>query len=279
MKTYLIIPVLLLLLFAGCSDKSLVNNASEIEYVEVVLSANPMLTIAKNGFRGKETNSISFDNSYSHPIPSEFTAYFVANETKGEFVKGELVETLNVTTGDNRITIPMMEFTVYVSNFNKNGDWYTYNGSIGTAIDAHFPKSSDKLFLYGSKVIDYSDHNDLVGSVDLENPYSSVMIKDNQWVTGTPVAYSDGRAAYSLVGQPDENGHQWFNRYIRLDTSNTGVPLKHLDNEYKIDHKLDANVIYQFVFDGSVPVTDDGGLTVGTSGMEEGGATEIPYSS
>lgn len=263
----------MLLLFTGCSDKSLLNSVSEIEYAEVTLTANPKLTITKDGFRGKEPRSIDFDNSYTHPIPSEFTAYFIANETKGEFTKGELVETLTVNKGDNRITIPMMELTVYVTNFNKKGEWYTNS----KAVEVHLPKSSDKLYLFGSKDIDYSDADNLAESIDLLNPYAAVMIKNNQWLTGTPVVYSDGRAKYSLVGQEDENGHKWYNRYIRLSTSNTGVPLKHLDSEYKIDHALEANMIYQFIFDGSVPVTNDGGLNVGTFGMDEGEATEIPY--
>lgn len=256
-------------LLISCGDDITNNyNTYNVEDVTVQLDAQSLITSAESPFQGK---GITFDNSYVHIMPTSYKAYFVADETRGQYTQGQVVKTITVTEGMNSITIPKLKFKVYVTNYLKpNGNesqpnaWYTWS----TAVD-QLPQTSHTLNLYGFNSIDYSINT--VGSVTVTNPYSAVMIKANQWVNGVPMSY-DTQQNYFL-----DSTTNWYILYIRNNNTNTKVPISIPGNpntHYTLSKSIVANKIYQYEINGNVGDID-GNLNIVVAPLEEGVAEVI----
>ncbi|MDD2536998.1 MAG: hypothetical protein PHU61_00720 [Candidatus Absconditabacteria bacterium] len=211
----------------------------EIENVTVQLDMKSIIKVNENLMRSSTTE-------YQHVYPSSYTAYFISNENKGEYTQGQLVVTLTVSPGNNTITIPKLDYTVYVTNYEKEGAWYTWTDAIG-----QLPQSTNTLYFYGKNTINYSVV--VAGEVTVKNPYSAIMVLNNEWVTGAPKFYGTGQF-YGLV-----HNNEWYLLYIRNTTVNSTVPVQipgYSSNHIEINRAIEANKVYQFIIDASVDNTD-----------------------
>ncbi len=257
------------LIFAGCEKDTKVINHIHIDNVEVTFSTS-ILSTNVNAF-ARTSKDIPFDSSYEHPLPETFQAYFVADETKGQYTTGEVVKVLTVNKGTNTIVIPKMKYDIYVTNYNKPNNeenkvnaWYTWSDAVN-----QMPMTSDSLYLLGDNVIDYSQVT--AGSVQLQNPYSAVMVKNNKWVSGTPTSY-DTQQEYTLV-----DNDSWYNLYIRANKTNTKVPISipgNPNSNYTLNESIDPNKIYQYTINGNVQ-EGQGNLSIAVNPLEKGESKEI----
>jgi len=244
-------------LFSSCSEKNYYDVT--VEWAEVSLNAQELVAKAEEGFR---TRSEGVEQEYVHVFPTSYKAYFVSAENKGDYVTGQLITTITVLPGQNTINIPKLKYNIYISNYEKEGSWYTWEDAVN-----QLPVSSDILYLYGKNAIDYSSVT--TGTVDVKNPYAAVMIKKNDIVTGIPTHYDNADSPYVLV-----TGN-WYLKYIRLATTNTKVPVKYAYvQNYTLNEPITANKIYKFTLIG---VGDtDGNLNVNVETFIETIEKEIP---
>lgn len=264
-KTVVLLAFTGLGLFTSCSE-DITNNNYYVDNVEVSLDAQSLIASAESPFQGKGP---AFDNSYVHLLPTSYTAYFVADETKGQYVTGQFIKSITVTPGLNSITVPQMKVKVYATNYTKGGElqnnaWYTWNDAI-----QQMPQTSTTLNLLGNSSIDYSTVT--VGQVTMTNPYSAVMIKKNTWVTSAPMSY-DTKMDYFL-----DSATNWYILYIRNNNTNTKIPISIPGNpnqHYTLSKPIVANKIYQYQINGNV-LEDAGNLNIIVAPLEEGVAEEI----
>lgn len=254
------------LMLTSCGE-DVTNNyiTYNVEDVTVSLDAQSLITSSEIPFSAKYSIS-SFDSTYVHQMPTNYTAYFVADETKGQYTTGQVVKTYSVTEGLNNITVPKMRVKVYVTNYtgHTNPNWYTW----GDAVE-QLPQTSHTLYLIGNNTIDYSTVT--VGTVTMVNPYAAVMIKNNQWISSAPSSY-DTNKEYFL-----DTPSNWYILYIRNNNTNTKVPINIPGNpnqHYTLSKTIQVNKIYQYTINGNV-LEDDGELNIIVSPLEKGVAEEI----
>lgn len=234
-------------LFASCSKNETYNIV--VENVTVQFNSKEILETVVKPFAKRASVSASA-SEYQHKFPESYKAYFVSKETKGEYTAGQVVKVIDVTAGGNTITIPALNYDVYVTNYEKDGLWYTWNDAV-----QQLPQSSTELYLYGKNNINYSQVKE--GTVELYNPYAGVMIENNRWINGAPKYYGDGKDYASVTG--------YYLLYIRGNNTNTQVPINiagNPNNSYTLNRPIEANNIYEFKIDGSVEVITDGNLGI-----------------
>src|SRR5690606_22272381 len=188
-----------MVLFASCNKTE--NNYYTVEQVTVQFNSKELLETEVKPFSSKSSAARADVNAeYEHVFPLSYKAYFVSKQTKGEYTQGQVVKVIDVVAGNNTITIPKLDYDVYVTNYSHTADkWYTWSDAI-----QQLPQSSHTLYLFGKNRIDYSTVTE--GQVELSNPYAAVMIKKNQWLNGIPKFYGDGSDYFSVTG--------WYVNYI-----------------------------------------------------------------
>lgn len=251
-------------MFTACTKNY--NYNYEIENVTVTLDANEMIAIVEKDFSKSSVakynkvasltpmamSTTATTDDYEHQFPTSYKAYFVSKETKGEYTKDQVVKVIDVEAGENTITIPKLNYDIYVTNYSQEGEWYKWNNAVD-----QLPQTSDELYLYGKNNINYSVVT--TGEVEVFNPYAAVMIRNNQWVNGVPTSYDTGQDYFLTLSS------SWYVLYIRNDNTNTKVPIEIAGNpntHYTLKRKIEANNIYQYTIDGSVPVLGDGNLGI-----------------
>lgn len=267
MKKLLLITAIICTIFlTSCSDDTTVN-IYKIEDVTVSFGTKNIVT-ESNGTFSKSLNTTEFDNGYVHTLPTSFTAYFVSKETKGQYTEGEVVKVINVTTGTQEITIPKLEYTVYVTNHIKDGDayskyaWYTWNDAVN-----QLPVTTNNILLFGKNVIDYKTAT--TGIVSLTNYYSAVMIKNNISVSGIPT-FNTNNVPYTLV-----NNNNWYLLYIRNNNTSTQIPVSFGNSpKYQLNKSIEPNKIYQYTLIGVGDTS--GNLTISTTPLIEGKSETLP---
>lgn len=233
--------ILLITIFVGCSKKE--ATIIIVENVEVHLNTKSVFNIEQEGFSTRSATT-----EYQHVYPTEFKAYFIATESKGPYIQGQLVKTVDVINGLQSITIPKLKYTVYVTNYEKEGSWYTWPDAI-----EQMPLASDVLYLYGFNIIDYS--TDIYGEVIAKNPWSAIMIEDNEYFDPDkdPLEYNSN-SNYVLT---DEG---WWLKYVR-DNHNSAVWLKYpwMVGNTQLGLNLDVlpNKIYKYRM--TIPETSEEG--------------------
>lgn len=238
-KVIFMLAVVLLTLIVGCTK--------EREVIVVVPNVEVQLNM-KQVFNVEEGNlfkSATARSSYEHEYPTSYTAYFVANETKGDYTAGQLIKTLNVVKGLQTVVLPKLEYKVYVTNYSlaTSPSWYTWTDAI-----EQMPMASNTLYLYGTNIIDYKV--DILGEVEVKNPYAAVMIH-NYRIPVAPKHY-DTNTDYISTGEG------WWLKYIRTNTTNTGITVE-FTNESKvitINDPIVANKVYKYTLLADVPETD-----------------------
>lgn len=237
-KSILFAFILGMVAFSSCTKTE--NHYYTVENVTVQFKSKELLETIVKPF-GKTASTTTAATEYEHLFPSSYKAYFVSKETKGQYTSGQVVKVIDVTAGSNTITIPKLNYDVYVTNYTHSAEkWYTWNNAID-----QLPQSSHVLYLYGKNNIDYSTV--LEGQVELTNPYAAVMIENNQWVNGVPKFYGDGKDYFSVTG--------WYVNYIRTGNTNTQIPISIPGNpnqNYTLTRTIKANEIYQFTINGGV---------------------------
>ena len=123
-KVIFMLAVVLLTLIVGCTK--------EREIIVVVPDVEVHLNM-KQHFSVEEGNlfkSATTRSTYEHEYPTTYTAYFVANENKGDYTAGELVKTITVTKGLQTVVVPELSYKVYLTNYEKEGSWYTWPDAV-----------------------------------------------------------------------------------------------------------------------------------------------------
>lgn len=259
----LTLVVLGIALFTSCTkNETFVYN---IEHVTVQFNSKELLETKVKPF-GKVASTTSTTNEYEHVFPTSYKAYFVSKESKGEYKVGDVVKVIDVVSGGNTITIPKLDYEIYVTNYVKNDNtedkpfaWYKTTGI------SVLPAYSDKLYLFGAVNIDYSVATE--GTVELTNPYSAVMIRNNQWLSKAPTYNYGNHPEYKLI-----DTELWYLLYIKGNSTQTTV---HVDipgrnsNNYQLQKSIEANKEYRFTIDGSIENLNNGSFFVDVKPMEK----------
>ena len=237
--TFMLAVVLLSILIVSCTKEREVIVV--VPNVEVHLNMKQYFNVEEGSlFTAPTTRS-----TYEHEYPTTYSAYFVANENKGDYTAGQLVKTINVTKGLQTVVVPKLSYKVYVTNFSKPDapSWYTWEDAV-----EQIPQGTNTLYLYGMNEINYS--TDEYGEVVVKNPYAAVMIQNNR-IPDAPTHY-DSNTSYVSTGDG------WWLKYIRNNTTNTGIVVE-FTNEKKtitINDSIEANRIYKYTLSADVPETD-----------------------
>jgi hypothetical protein len=238
-KVIFMLAVVLLTLIVGCTKE---RTIVVVPNVEVHLNMKQYFNVEEgNLFKSATTRS-----TYEHEYPTTYTAYFVANENKGGYTAGELVKTITVTKGLQTVVVPELSYKVYVTNYEKEGSWYTWPDAV-----EQMPQATNTLYLYGMNEIDYKTVE--YGEVVVKNPYAAVMIHGNR-IPDAPIHYDSGTSYI-------ETGDGWWLKYIRNNTTNTGIVVvfTHENRTVAINDPIEANKIYKYTLLADVPETDDEG--------------------
>ena len=224
-----------------------VSCTKEREVIVVVPNVEVQLNMKQvfNVEEGSLFKSATTRSSYEHEYPSLYKAYFIADETKGDYTAGQLVTTIEVKPGLQTITIPKLQYKVYVTNYiSTQASWYTWTDAL-----EQLPQASKTLYLFGSNVIDYK--LDIVGEVLVKNPYAAVMIQGSTRITEAPYHY-DTNTDYVQVSDG------WWLKYIRNKTTNTGVKIVFTTEtkQITINDPIEANKVYKYTLLADVPETD-----------------------
>jgi len=226
-------------LFASCTKERVIV---VVPNVEVQLNMKQVFNVEEGDlFKAATTRS-----TYEHEYPASYKAYFIADENKGDYTKGQLVKTIDVKKGLQTVVVPELSYTVYVTNYEKEGSWYTWSDAL-----EHLPQASNTLYLFGSNKIDYKTAE--YGEVEVKNPYAAVMIHGNR-IPDAPTHYDSGTSYIST-------GDGWWLKYIRNNTTNTGIVVvfTHENRTVTINDPIEANKIYKYTLLADVPETDDEG--------------------
>lgn len=210
-----------------------------VENVTTGFNLKDLIVEEQSGFKAKGPTP-----EYTHLFPTSYVAYFVTKETKGQYTAGQTVIAIPVTPGNNTITLPKLDYDVYVTNYNKAGQWYTWNDAIN-----QLPQSSSVLYLYGKGAINYNVVT--TGSVTVQNPYAAVMIKTSNYIPSAPMFYNDSQYYVPITG----TSSTWHLRYLRSTTTNTMVPLNipgHSSTQYTLNKNIVANNVYKYTINGNV---------------------------
>lgn len=253
---------LLALGLVSCSEDTIVNNYY-VEFENVTLSAQNLITEAESPFQAK---GVAYDSTYVHVVPTSFTLHVIADETKGQFVKDQIIKTTTVTTGSNTVSLPKMKLRLVASNYTATTNWVTWNkqSSIG-----QFPQTSTTLYYYGDVKENFANTN--TATLVMENPYAGIMIKKNQWTNGVPSSY-DTNQSYFLDTATD-----WYILYSRNNNTNTKVPIiipGNPNQHYTLSKPIQPNKSYQYIINGGV-LEGDNGVVVVTAPIEVGGVEQI----
>lgn len=240
MRHFAGILIALTLVLGACTEKYETTEII-IENVTVQFQTKSVITVQENYFRST--------GEYEHVYPTSYKAYFVSKENKGGYTSGQLVKTLTVGAGNNTITVPKLDYVVYVTNYEKEGAWYTWTDALN-----QLPRGSYELFLFGKNDIDYSTQ--LAGEVTVENPYSAIMINTlNLDPARTPKEYDSGMN-YQKVND------DWWLLYVRnRHNSQVWVPNSIINGgsgntAYGFSADVEANKIYRYTINASVGETE-----------------------
>ena len=236
-KVIFMLAVVLLTLIVGCTKEREVIVV--VPNVEVHLSTKSVFNVEQEGFSTRSTTT-----EYQHVYPTSYKAYFIAAESKGPYTSGQLVTTIDVKEGMQTVTVPKLKYTVYVTNYEKEGSWYTWEKPLD-----QMPHASDVLYLFGSNVIDYGTQLD--GEVKVQNPWSAIMIENHELFDPlqVPKEYTSGKN-YKLTDG-------WWLLYVR-NKHNTAVWMKYPrathSTHLSLTLEVDPNKVYKYKM--TAPYTD-----------------------
>lgn len=235
----------LLVSFIIISCTKVENNYITVEDITVQFESKELVTKVQSTFNTKASTRSSVA-PFTHKIPSNYKAYFVASEDRGQYSKDQLIKTIDVTEGVQEITIPKLKYKVIVSSYDLTESQVRNESNNLSTLITKLPYADDIIYLIGLNDINYVDNNS--GKVEVINPYAAVMITNNEWVKSVP-KYNHNSVtdqSFKLV-----HNNQWYLKYIRANGSSTiNVPVKGNLNTYTISDKFKENTVYQYTFNG-----------------------------
>lgn len=269
MLTFIILPI-----FASfsCSGEDEVTDqmGNSINNNEITIQLRTELGITENsssfdkaftGICATRAGQTSSDSTFSPTLPTTYKAYFVAEETKGQYKSGSIVKTAAVNDGTNIITVPAMKYNIYVTNYDIDK---IPNSS---DIEASLPESSSTLYYFGSSEKDL-ESDGITLDVTLSNPYATVAICKNSCVSSSPV-YKDNNTYC-------ENGN-WYYLYIRNSETDTKIPVeieKNTTTNYTLTKDILPNHIYEYTLSRNVS-TVGGSLNITVNGFTNTYSSDI----
>jgi hypothetical protein len=188
-------------------------------------------------------------------VPTKFTAYLIAHETKNGYSTNQFVDSVSVHTGSNYITVPAMKYKVYVSNYKNprletnTWSWENwYSGYYSNPMGEGMPYSSTTLYLYGDSTLDFT--KGAVGEIKMTNPYAAVCIYKNEYVISTPYDYNNSNLKCGIISK-------WYYLYIncaKFNKTNLYILLGNFpghpqSQNFTFVEPVTANNIYQYVFE------------------------------
>lgn len=249
------ILLLSFVVFASCTKNY--NYNYEIENVIVTLDAQKLVTkVIKSPMLLASTTPLP-DQEYSHIFPSEFKAYFISKETKGQYQQNQVVKVIDVTEGGNTITIPALDYKVIVTNYTL-----TNTNNLLNQNKEQLPKTSKVLYLYGDNNINYSTTT--TGTVEVKNDYASLQVFKNEV---TPESIFQTNQVF--LKTPN-----WYVVYLRNQnggeniSTNVQIPVKKLNgqvdnyNSSQAFPVLTANQVHKIIFTNDVGDGEGGNLNV-----------------
>ena len=268
-KNIFLYIIAIVLVFVSCSKDD--STSPTVKYITINLQIGGDSTLNLSGgstpftysnsdkeFVKKEENIVTTRSSniinFVPEVPTKFTAYFIANETKNGYSINQFVDSIPVYTGSNYITVPAMKYKVYVSNYKDpgreingyGGDWY--DGYYTDPMQWPFPESSTTLYLYGDSALDFT--NSVSGEVKLINPFAAIAIYNNQYVIGYPFYFSHSETTSVLT-----TDKQWYYLYVNCYRTNSApIYIFSFSNILTFNDIViypSANKIYQIIIDNS----------------------------
>ena len=242
-KIKMMAVVLGIVAIASCTKNY--NYEIEVENVTVTLDAQKLIANVQHSPLAKamSAGNVQVDVSYKHGLPTTFRAYFVSKETKGQYTKGQVVKIIdNIVEGGNNVTIPALNYSVIVTNYQLNTDNLLGNGR------EQLPEQSKVLYLYGQNDIDYS--TEVSGNVEVTNDYAALLVYKNE-VTLPETIYDN---------TPFLNTPDWYVLYARKKNGkgpigkNIQIPVTGIDgtaNKYNSSQSfpnMQPNEEYRIIF-------------------------------
>lgn len=181
MKKFLLLALfgLFSLTFVGCEEPEMkTNSVEEEETFEASLTVNVSYEYEASMPKAKNPGFETAD-PFNPSFPSTFKAYFVSNETTGDFLKGQLVKTIDVTEGTNKIdSLPKMSYTVYVTNYVNPDDaeWYMKKDAW-----KYLPIYSHEIYVLGESLVNYNEISN--GTINIKNTYACIQILKSEYIS------------------------------------------------------------------------------------------------
>lgn len=285
----------LLMALNSCSyrtNKYEIITDSKVRNVQITLGAITNVTASgsehtlNSMVTRSTTNSTNTDDTVNvsseiTSMPDSLTAYLVADETKGQYAQGEIVDTIVLknkevtTTNGIRQTsytatdsVPAMKCKIYVTNYHaiKETLYHYFNTSISS-----LPDASQDLYLYGESNDDVDFSATKTANINIINPYAAVCIRDASPVSDTPVPKfmkTNAKEDTYYYYKPDSTA-TWYYLYILCPSDGTtststntevkliGVP-EYTDKEYLLDKQITANNVYTYTFHSSTSDVNTG---------------------
>jgi len=225
MKKLLLFLSVLVFALSSCTKKEIVQNDGGMISVNMDLSSGI--------FVSKTTRATS---DFVPNIPTSYTAYFVAAEKTDVYNKGDIIKTIPVSLGDNKIQLPDIKYNIYISNYvpsmpaNESDIKVMLQSTPEISSVIYLTKEDDGVIFHDTKTI----------TETLINNYAAVCILANDFVTGAK--YNNGNMAY-------QKSNDWYYMYLKAANTNTTVWLKNIPyntGSYQLSEAIEANYIYQY---------------------------------
>lgn len=279
------ITFILLAVLSSCSSSSkrheiIVNTKVENVQINIGAITNITASESEHTLNNMTTRSINTcdDNSNVVDVPPEITsmpdsltAYLIADESKGQYAQGEIVDTVVLknkkTTVINGVrqtnyaavdSVPAIKCKIYVTNYHKIKEtlYSFFNVSI-----YNLPNASQELYLYGRSVDDIDFSRSKTAEINISNPYAAVCIREASPVMNNPVPefIKADIEEETLYYYKTDSTNTWYYIYIlcpldgKTSTStNTEVKLvgvpEYTNKKYILDKQIVANNVYTYTF-------------------------------
>lgn len=287
------ITFILLAVLSSCSYNSnryeIIAN-TKVHNVQITIGAITNVTASQSEYKlnsmTTRSNSISNNDTVNvsseiTSIPDSLTAYLVANESKGQYIQGEIVDTIvlkgktsTTTNGIQQTTytatdsVPAMKCKIYVTNYHgiKETLYYHFDASV-----SNLPDASQRLYLYGQSDDDIDFSTTKTVNINIRNLYAAVCIRNASPVTDNPVPefMKTDTEKENIYYYKTDSTNTWYYLYILCPSdgttstsTNTAVKLKgvpeYTDKEYILDQQIIANNIYTYTFHSETSNVDTG---------------------
>ena len=228
-------------------------------------SANTSLTRAGNT-DGSTTDPFNIvDNGYS----TSYTAYFVSSKDQTinstSYKAGQIVKIKTVKEGNNSLTVPNIEYNIYVTNYTPTTDvtgtssitlTNLTEGTVGETdiqhIENNLPAYSTTLYLFGQSSGVSLSNNSTV-SITLTSEYAAVCVHvDDNYIKDIHYGESSGTASETNKYATDKTG-KWYYMYIKPTLSNSTIDLAKSmyvngtsTSTYSLNQTISANTVYKY---------------------------------